>query len=310
MKMTLLVAVLAGIVSTQANGQDVPPGPLIPPIDVEKIEIKKSKKADEGWILSVSASKAREIKLPEGAVLDLELRLGVTPVYFFTYELGSKSRFKIEEKTGLSGVAQGVLLQLKVLYEKQPTAVRDYIDSKPELFPKKRSWSYKYAKQRFDFGDPKDLENQKAEVRGFFKAKIEGLVALDRKFSAARKQAIAGEGFQKSGKFDPVGWQKWIEKECRDPIRAIQADIRNAPKLKFLMARRDLEKYLTDLSRAVAKRTYERSRSMYESLGLSPDPADSAPKNIDANSRKFESKHMRLTIERIQESQEIKDLDI
>ncbi|MEM7235512.1 MAG: hypothetical protein AAF517_25290 [Planctomycetota bacterium] len=314
MRTLRMICVLLGswAATLPATAQDAgPPGPLTSPIDVEKIDVSKSKKADEGWVLTISCSKAKEIKLPEGAILDFELRHGITGVHFFSYKMGSKSRFKIAEKTGLVGIAKNIMVRMKLVYEKQPTNVRKYIDGKTEKFPTARKpWQYAYPQNRFDFGDEKGLEAQKAEVKGFFKEKIEALVAADRKLSDARKKAIAGEGFQKAGKFDPNGWQKWVEEEVRDSIRTVQKDIRDAPTLKFLMARRDLDKYLMDLSRIIAKRSYERSRSVYEQLGLSPDPSDSAPKNIDANARKTRARDIRLLIDRLSESQGIEGLNI
>ena len=312
MKKQVFGALVAGLLMVvPAASQDVPPGPLIPPIDVEKIQVKQSKKADEGWVLTISCSKSREIKLPEGTLLDCELRVGVTPVYYFKHQLGSKSRFKIVEKTGLTGFVQNVTLRIKLDYVKQSVPIREYIDKKPQLLPKNRMpWTYKYGANRFDLGDVAKLETQKVEVRKFFKEKIEALVAADRKLSEARKRAIAEEGFQKGGKFDPNGWQAWIEKEVRDPIREIQAEIRDAPKLKFYAAKRDLDTYLVDLSRAVARRSYARSRDLYEELGLAPDPADSVPKKIDANSKKYRAKDLKLVIERLRESQQIRDLSI
>ena len=88
MKKQVFGALVAGLLMVvPAASQDVPPGPLIPPIDVEKIQVKQSKKADEGWVLTISCSKSREIKLPEGTLLDCELRVGVTPVYYFKHQL-------------------------------------------------------------------------------------------------------------------------------------------------------------------------------------------------------------------------------
>jgi len=64
-------------------------------------------------------------------------------------------------------------------------------------------------------------------------------------------------------------------------------------------------KYLVEIVNAVAKRSYDRSISLYRELGLNPDVADMSPKDIDVNCRSTKLSNLQKTVERLFESQQI-----
>ena len=67
---------------------------------------------------------------------------------------------------------------------------------------------------------------------------------------------------------------------------------------------RDL-KYLSEIVNAVAKRSYDRSVSLYKDLGMNPEMADLSPKDIDINCRSTKLSNLQKTVERLFESQQI-----
>jgi hypothetical protein len=56
---------------------------------------------------------------------------------------------------------------------------------------------------------------------------------------------------------------------------------------------------------AVARRSYERSRSLHEKLGMAPDPADLSPRDIQIECPKSTSAFLQELTEKICKSQGI-----
>ena len=119
------------------------------------------------------------------------------------------------------------------------------------------------------------------------------------------RDRLDGARFQKGGKFDGKSWQTYVEKECRDKIRKLQQEMQAASKsLDMIPQSRDL-KYLSEIVNAVAKRSYDRSVSLYRELGLNPDVSDLSPKDINGTCRSTKLSSLQKTVERLFESQQI-----
>ena len=74
--------------------------------------------------------------------------------------------------------------------------------------------------------------------------------------------------------------------------------------MAFLTKKRNLV-YLRDISTCVAKRSFERSKSLYKELGLSPDAKDFSPEGLDVNSRSAKASYLKKRVEQLCESEEI-----
>ena len=134
---------------------------------------------------------------------------------------------------------------------------------------------------------------------------MRAVLKIQRSYEDGRTAALNSTRFQKGKDFDPRSWQNYCEKEIRDEVRKIQGQMKERSKtLTMLPHSRDM-KYLVEIVNAVAKRTYDRSRSMYQELGISPDPADLSPVKIDVNCRSTKLSNLQKTVERLCESQGI-----
>ena len=180
------------------------------------------------------------------------------------------------------------------------------MEKDPETYPVARSpWRQSFYKQRFDLGSAAEIETGKQAARTFFHATLKDALKRERLFSKARREAAAAERFHKDDSLDGAKWQAWVKLEVRDPIRALQKKMKERENtLAMLPQARDLG-YLREVVNAIAKRSFDRSRSLYSKLGLSPDPRDLSPEKIDINCRSTKSSNLQKTVERLCESQQI-----
>ena len=167
------------------------------------------------------------------------------------------------------------------------------------------SWSVRFQKQNFNLGSDAQIDGQKTRVQSFFRDALKTALAAEKKFTRKRKAMLDKSEFQSGGSFDAVAWQKFAEEEVRDPLRKLQKELRKAEQsLLLLPYKRDFG-YLNDIVNAVARRSYERSRSAYKQLGMSPDPADLSPKDIQTNCPSSKSKYLSKRTKQLCQSQGI-----
>ena len=292
------------LVSVPGWAQDDESGPPKPPPTFIELTSVKVNKIKDNWQLRV-AGKATD--LPAGCVIDFQIRWRTFVLYDFKITLDGSRRIdeKIDLK-GLVGSISGAQLRSEVQPSSQSRAVQDVMSKDKKKYPIEAApWKQSFWRQKFDIGSATDIEKAKKNAQSFFLAKTKEVLNLQRAFEKARTEAIDGARFQKGGKFDGPSWQSFVERDCREKIREMQKDIKESSKsLDMIPQSRDL-KYLVEIVNAVAKRSYDRSISMYREMGLNPDVADMSPKDIDVNCRSTKLSSLQKTVERLFESQQI-----
>ena len=286
-----------------ALAQDDSGPPKPPPTFIELTSVKVNKVKDE-WQLRLSG---KGTDLPAGTVVDFEIRYRTFVLYDFKITLDGSRR--IDEKItlkGLTGAISGAQLRSEIQPTSQSRKVQEAMSKDPKKYPLETApWKQSFWRRKFDIGSASDIEKAKLSARTFFLTKTREVLSLQRSFEKARTEAVEGQRFQKSGKFDGASWQSYVERDCREKIRELQREIRTASKsLDMIPQSRDL-KYLVEIVNAVAKRSYDRSISLYQELGLNPNVADMSPKDIDVNCRSTKLSSLQKTVERLFESQQI-----
>ena len=284
-----------------AQDESGPPKP--PPTYIELTSVKVVKVKDD-WQLRVAG---KGTDLPAGTVIDFQIRWRTFVVFDFKIELDGSRR--IDEKIilkHLRGALSGCQLRSEIVPASQSRDVQSAMSKNPKQYPIETApWKQSFWRQKFDIGDAKALEKAKVVAREFFLVKTKKVLSLQRAFEAAKTEAADGSRFQKSGKFDSKSWQKFCEADIREEIRKLQKDIKTSSKsLDMIPQTRDL-KYLSEIVNAVAKRSYDRSVSLYKDLGMNPEMADLSPKDIDITCRSTKLSNLQKTVERLFESQQI-----
>lgn len=279
-------------------------GPPKPPptfIELTSVQVKNVKDA---WQLRL-VGKAPD--LPPKSVVGFEIRWRTSIVYAFQVSLDSSRRIdQTIDLKGLEGSIGGLQLRSEIRPRSQPREVQIDLEKDPKKFPMDTApWKQSFWKNKFDLGSASDIEKSKKVARDFFFDKMRAVLKIQRSYEDGRTAALNSTRFQKGKDFDPRSWQNYCEKEIRDEVRKIQGQMKERSKtLTMLPHSRDM-KYLVEIVNAVAKRTYDRSRSMYQELGISPDPADLSPVKIDVNCRSTKLSNLQKTVERLCESQGI-----
>lgn len=279
-----------------------PDDPPMPPEQLVDLTTAKGVRKGDGWEIHF-AGKAP--KLPDGTVLDFSLFWRTHPLRSFELTLDGSKRFSEELAfEDLTGFAEDVYLRAKVDFVRQPREVQEAMEKQPDRFDLESSpWSFKFYPQRFSLGSEEELETQNATVQRFFKESLREALSYEKKFSLKKKAAEQKSEFHKDDVFDSAAWQSFVEKEIRDPLRALQEKLRaEGAGLRLLPHLRDFG-YLNEIVNAIARRSYERSRDLYQDLGLSVDPADLSPKDIDINCKSAKGPYLMKTTERLCESQ-------
>ena len=284
-----------------AQDESGPPKP--PPTYIELTSVKVVKVKDD-WQLRVAG---KGTDLPAGTVIDFQIRWRTFVVFDFKIELDGSRR--IDEKIilkNLRGALSGCQLRSEIVPASQSRDVQSAMSKNPKQYPIETApWKQSFWRQKFDIGSATDIEKAKKNAQSFFLAKTKEVLNFQRAFEKARTEAIDGARFQKGGKFDGASWQSFVERDCREKIRKMQKDIKESSKsLDMIPQSRDM-KYLVEIVNAVAKRSYDRSISLYRELGLNPDVADMSPKDIDVNCRSTKLSNLQKTVERLFESQQI-----
>ncbi|MEE2857250.1 MAG: hypothetical protein VX949_07625 [Planctomycetota bacterium] len=298
---SMLLSVFLSAAPLLAQDDSGPPKP--PPTFIELTSIQTTMKKD-AWQMRL-VGKAPD--LPAKTVIGFEIRWRTNIVYSFNVELDGTRRIdQIVQLKGLQGSISGLQLRSEIRPRSQPREVQIAMEKEPAKYPVETApWKQSFWKNKFDLGNAKDIERVSVEAKKFFLTKIRDSLKHQRTFEDARTASIEGTRFLKGGKFDPKSWQSFCEKDVRDPIRKLQGEIKVASKtLTMLPHSRDL-KYLVEIINAVAKRSFDRSRSLYGELGLSPDSADLSPAKIDINCRSTRLSNLQKTVERLCESQKI-----
>ena len=245
--------------------------------------------------------------LPAKTVIGFEVRWRTNIVYSFSVALDGTRRIDTTiPLAGLKGTLGGLQLRSEIRPNSQPREVQLVMEKNPKKYPVETApWKQSFWKNKFDLGSATDIEKARIEAQSYFLKKIKGGLKVQRTFETARTEALDGARFQKAGKFDPKSWQAFCEKDVRDPIRALQQDMKDSSKtLTMLPHSRDM-KYLVEIVNAIAKRSFDRSRSLYSELGLTPDTDDLSPVRIDINCRSTKLSNLQKTVERLCESQQI-----
>lgn len=295
-----LATVLCGSVCW-AQEDSGPPKPPPTFIELTSIQIKKVK---EAWNLRLVG---KAPLLPAKTVIGFEIRWRTNIVFAFPIELDGSRRIDQEiELKGLEGAIGGLQLRSEIRPRSQPREVQIALEKDPKKYPMETApWKQSFWKKKFDLGNSSEIDKQISQAKEFFRVRIRDVLKIQRSFEQARDAAVAGTRFQKGGQFDPKTWQAYCEKDARDDIRRIQTEMKAKSKtLMMLPHSRDM-KYLVEIVNAVAKRTYDRSRSLYQELGLKADPADLSPVRIEVNCRSTRLSNLQKTVERLCESQKI-----
>lgn len=285
------------------RGDDPPAIPVEPPRVIELTAAKATPKG-KGWEIEFSGKAGRA---PEGTLVEFDLLFRTNPLRSFEMTIDASRQFREKrEFEDLTGFAPDVYLRARIDFYKQPRNVQQEMEKDPEAFDLKRNpWGIIFYDQRVQLGSAEQIENQEKTVRGVFLDALKRALAAEKSFSTARAAAEAGTQFRKDGAFDAKEWQSAVEKDVREPLRVLQGELRAEKRsLRLLAHGRDL-KYLTEIVNAVARRSYERSRSLYEKLGMTPDPADAAPRDIQIDCSQSSSSYLTKTTERLCESQGI-----
>ena len=293
-----VVFCLSGLSAQEGDAASTPP-----PQFVTLTTVKPTLKKDV-WTLRIVA---KAPQLPTKTEVDFLVRWRTKTLKTFTIALdGSRRIDKVVELKGMKGFVGGISLNSEIAFSRQPREVILAMEKDPETYPVARSpWRQSFYKQRFDLGSATEIESGKQEARSFFQATLKDALKREQLFSKARTEASAATRFHKDGSLDGAKWQAWVKLEVRDPIRVLQKQIKERENsLEMLPQARDLG-YLREVVNAIAKRSFDRSRSLYSKMGLSPDPRDLSPEKIDINCRSTKGSNLQKTVERLCESQQI-----
>jgi hypothetical protein len=290
----IVAAVL--LLSTAVAAQD--------PLPFLELTAIKAVPKGKGWEIEFSGTAPR---LPDGTIIEFSIIWRTQPLRTFDHKLDATGRF--HEKRHLEdlvGFAPEVYLKAKIDYVRQPRSVQEAMEKDPATFPIERGpWSVRFWGHRFALGTEAQVAAQEESVRTFFRESLKRALAIEKTFRGARAGAKDGSRFQKAGAFDSGAWQKTVETEVRDPLRELQRELAaEKGTLRILPHQRDFG-YLNGIVNAIARRSYERSRSLYDELGLSPDPADLSPREIDIDCQQSSSSYLEETTKRLCESQKI-----
>ena len=265
----------------------------------------------EGWKVSFSGEYSRE--LPKKAVLKWSLQWRMQSLReFTTTRTGTKKSFSESiEFEDLHGYAKEVFLRLEIDYFAQPREVQEKMDKDSERFLMEQNpWTIRFWDQRFDLGSDAQRSAQEQDVRKLFLETLKEGLALEKKFSSNKKAAADRSRFQSGGSFDSKSWQAFAEEEIRDPLRALQKKLREANGHLMLLTESRDYKYLNEIVNAIALRSYERSRSLYEDLGIEPFQGDYSPKDIDVNCSSSKGSYLQKRTQQLCRSQEIEMSEI
>lgn len=301
----IVIALFSSLFGSGAPAIAQGSGNVTYPLDLDRIDVKK--KGDH-WEIKLDGKRNADMDLPAGTVIDGALRWRFKDIEFFTITLeGSSRKFTQRVETKFGGAIHGLFLRLQIVYIKQPKHVKEFIDKHhDDFFPGKGPWVYTYGTKPIDLGTEAEIENQKKEVKAFFKRHVESTIELEKKLRQQVQLAEEKKIYFDGGSFDTKEWQKWLEKEIRDPIRKLQKERLAAENdVLFLNHSRDVEKYLPEVLRIMARRSYELSKDLYKTLGLPPDKADLTPKDIHTNARKFDASTMLDYMRRLNDSQQL-----
>lgn len=257
------------------------------------------------WMIAVNG---RAPLVPVGAQFQVQVRYSYQVLEVFTFTLDSTKRFDLEfESHQLSGVMDRLYVSFLIPVEAQGPAVLEAIEKAPDKFPANGSpWATAFTDKPFQLGTDEELSARVDTINEFFKKNMIALrqVAID--LENGRASALDKTSYHKDGAFDAEAWRKFIEEDVRDRLRQLQAQIIETTKATtYLDCPRDVT-LLKELAAGVAARTYERSRSLYEELGLSVDPADMSPRDLDINTKKQATgKYLNGLLERLAEARKI-----
>ena len=299
----LLMSLLALFQGEVLLAQDDSGPPKPAPTFIELITVQTSMKKDV-WQLRVVG---KAPTLPAKSVIGFEIRWRTTIVYSFNVELDGTRRIdQMIELKGLKGCISNLQLRSEIRPQSQPREVQLAMEANPKMYPLETApWKQSFWKNKFDLGSAREIDKARLEAQEFFLKKIKDGLKYQRIFEDARSASLESTRFQQGGKFDPKSWQSFCTKDVRDPIRKLQTEMKEASRsLTILPHSRDM-KYLGEIINAIAKRSYDRSRSLYGELGLSADSSDLSPVKIDINCRSTKLSSLQKTVERLCESQKI-----
>jgi len=306
-RVRIAVGIVAlGGVPALAGAQE-PSGGAKPPPKLIELTAAKGNPKGAGWEIEFSG---KSPKLPEGTIVEFAVLFRSTLLRTFELTVDASRQFR-EKKPfeDLVGFAPEIFLRAKIDFYRQPRTVQETMEKDPETFDVSRApWTISFYDQNFSLGTPAQIEAQGRTVREFFVQSLRRALAAEKQLSTAREAAESGTRFRKEGVFDATAWQAFLEKEVRDPLRALQGELRvEKGGLRVISHPRALRDhgYLTEVVNAVARRSYERSRSLYEKLGMAHDPADLSPREIQIDCSKSTSAHLQELTEKICKSQEI-----
>lgn len=262
-------------------------------------------KGEEGWKLVINGRKTGAVKLPKDTILDARINWRYKRIETFEIQLTGTQTFKHTHESKIRSFSPDLYFSVSISYAKQPDAVREFMDKHEKLFSKSEgeSLSIPYNKPLPCGGSEEQLEAQNAAVQKFFVDHISTLRRVDRELRDQIKLVKGKTAFHKGGKFDYALWRKWLESSVRDPIRKIQKDIRDAKmQIRFFPRMRDLDSYLYELSRAVARRSIVFEEQMLAEIGADVPAADRIATDIEAVSRKIENQDLKRLIDLLSDS--------
>ena len=282
------------------------------PVEVKPlIEMNSAKPSPKGKGWQVKFAGAAP-KLPAGTVIKFSLCWRTKRLSEFELTLKGSRRFnETQVFENLQGFAKNVFLRAEIDFFRQPREVKEAMEKDSDTFDLERNpWSVRFYEQRFNLGSDTDIEKQKETAKAWFRDRLKETLAAEKLFTTRRKAVEAGSAFQKGGSFDSEAWQKFLEAEIREPLRKSQEEIRKGAKTFLILPhQRDLS-YLEEISGAVALRSYERSRSLYKKLGLTPDPGDFSPRDINVDCKSSKSKYLTQRTQQLCKSQKIPLSDV
>ncbi len=272
--------------------------------DLVELTTVKAKQSGDGWQIDFSG---KAPKVPAGTVVKIALWWKFQELMSYEITIDGSQRFR-ESKMfkDLNGFAKAVFLRSEIDFLDQTREIQALMEKDSETWPMaKNPWSWRYYDQRFNLGTDAQLAEQARRARQFFLDAVKEALSADQKVTRQRKAVEGGTAFQKNGTFDSAAWQKWLEAEVRDPIRELQERMRTEKHRLWLLPHGRDFTYLSEVVNAVARRSFERSRDLYQKLGMSADSADLAPKNININCKRSNSKYLNQRVKQLCQSQEI-----
>lgn len=264
-----------------------------------------AKESGGKWTIGVNG---RAPLVPAGAVLQLQVRYSFQVLEVFSFTLERTQRFDVEFVShSLNGVIDNLYVSFLIPQEMQGPEVLETLAKAPERFPPGGSpWPTSFPDKPFQLGTDEQIGARLAGVNDFFRKTMIAVKQVAVDLEEARGGASEKSAYQKDGSFDSVAWQKFLEEKIRDPLRTHQREIDAAQRnTTYIDCQRDLG-LLRELAAGVAARSYERSRSLYKELGMSVDPADMSPREIDINTKKQATgKYLQSLLDRLSESRGI-----